>query len=191
MAPWGPLNSTSPSWASPASNGAVPQERTDEEILEVLYQEHGGALFVYALRLSGDRELAEEVVQDALLRAWTHPEAVDGQHGTPQAWLFTVIRNLVTDAFRRRQARPVTTVAVDGPDSAQGLERALESWVVAEAAGRLSPDHRAVLGQVFYLGRSVREAANELGIPPGTVKSRTYFALQALRLALAETGYQQ
>lgn len=169
----------------------MPQDRTDEEILEVLYQGHGGALFAYALRLSGDRELAEEVVQDAFLRAWTHPEALDGRQGTPRAWLFTVTRNLVTDAFRRRQARPVTTVGVDLPDTMQELERAIESWVVAEAVGRLSSDHRGVLAQVVYLGRSVREAATELGIPPGTVKSRTYFALQALRLALAETGYQQ
>lgn len=169
----------------------MPQNRSDEEILEALYQEHGGPLYAYALRVSGDRELAEEVVQDAFLRAWTHPEALQGPGGTPRAWLFTVTRNLITDAFRRRQARPMTTAEVDGPDSAQGLERAIESWVVAEAAKRLSPDHRAVLAQVVYLGRSVREAAAELGIPPGTVKSRTYFALQALRLALSEMGYQQ
>jgi RNA polymerase sigma-70 factor (ECF subfamily) len=67
-------------------------------------------------------------------------------------------------------------------------DRALESWTVADAMSTLRPDHRQVLVQTYYLGRSVSEAAAALGIPAGTVKSRTYYALRALKLALEERG---
>jgi RNA polymerase sigma-70 factor (ECF subfamily) len=69
-----------------------------------------------------------------------------------------------------------------------GLDAALTSWAVQDALGRLSPDHRAVLLEVYHRGRSVGDAAAALGVPPGTVKSRTYYALRALRLALQEAG---
>lgn len=68
------------------------------------------------------------------------------------------------------------------------LERAVESWAVAEALAALRQEHREVLLEVYYRGRSVKEASATLGIPPGTVKSRTYYALRALRLALEERG---
>ncbi|MFD0891804.1 sigma-70 family RNA polymerase sigma factor, partial [Streptosporangium algeriense] len=68
------------------------------------------------------------------------------------------------------------------------LERAVESWAVAEALATLRPEHREVLAEVYYQGKSVKEAAEALGIPAGTVKSRTYYALRALKLALEERG---
>ncbi|MEV5570941.1 sigma-70 family RNA polymerase sigma factor [Spirillospora sp. NPDC052269] len=162
----------------------------DERLLRALYAEHGGPLLGYVLRLTGgDRPQAEDVVQETLLRAWRHPEALSGRPVRP--WLFTVARNLVVDAHRARRARPPETgideqvVAMPGVDD---IDRALESWTVAEALSDLSPVHRAVLVETYYRGRSVTEAARALGIPPGTVKSRTYYALRALRLALEERG---
>jgi RNA polymerase sigma-70 factor (ECF subfamily) len=68
------------------------------------------------------------------------------------------------------------------------IGRALESWTFAEALADLSADHRAVLVETYYHGRSVAEAAAALGVPPGTVKSRSYYALRALKLALEERG---
>jgi RNA polymerase sigma-70 factor, ECF subfamily len=70
-------------------------------------------------------------------------------------------------------------------------ERAVESWLVAEALSRLSRPHREVLVECFYQGRSVAEAATELGVPPGTVKSRTHYALRSLKLVLEELGVTQ
>lgn len=63
-----------------------------------------------------------------------------------------------------------------------------ESWAVAEALASLRPDHREVLMETYYRGCSVAEAAATLGIPAGTVRSRTFYALKALKLALQERG---
>ncbi|MET9076170.1 sigma-70 family RNA polymerase sigma factor [Streptomyces sp. NPDC004232] len=170
---------------------------TDEELIRTLYAEHAGPLFHYALRLtSGDRQWAEDVVQETLLRAWRHPAAFEPRRGSARAWLFTVARHLVIDAHRARQARPAETGgdALDrvaertaGEDR---IEQALQSWAVADAVRTLSADHRAVLVETYYRGRTMAEAADVLGIPLGTVKSRTYYALHALRLALQERGIE-
>jgi RNA polymerase sigma-70 factor, ECF subfamily len=163
----------------------------DAELLRTLHAEHGDALFTHALRLTGgDRQRAEDLVQETLLRAWQHPEALDPQRGSVRAWLFTTARNLAIDAWRRRNSR-VTEVVTDSPPdrpSGDDTDRTVESWLVAEALARLSRAHREVLVECFYLGHSVAEAANRLGVPPGTVKSRTYYALRSLRLALEELG---
>ena len=75
--------------------------------------------------------------------------------------------------------------AIPGLDE---VEHTLDRVVVTDALRSLSPEHRAVLVETYYRGRSVAEAATVLGIPPGTVKSRCYYALRALGLALAERG---
>ena len=78
---------------------------------------------------------------------------------------------------------------LEGLDSGvDDLDDVLQSWVVGDCLAALSPDHRAVLVETFYQGRSVRQAAAVLGVPEGTVKSRTYYALRALRVALEEKG---
>ena len=69
-----------------------------------------------------------------------------------------------------------------------GSDELLMTWVVADAVTHLSPEHRAVLQETYFKGRPVAEAARRLGIPEGTVKSRTHYALHALRLALEEMG---
>ena len=162
-----------------------------ERLLAALHDEYAGALFAFALRMSGDRERAEEAVAEALLRAWQHPEAVDGSRGSARAWLFTVVRNYLTDSWRRDASRPRTS----GPESLSGIpgpdevERAVETWALADAMALLSNEHRQVLYYTSYLGHSVDETAAKLGIPAGTVKSRTYYALRALRSILEEMGY--
>ncbi|HEV2374283.1 MAG TPA: sigma-70 family RNA polymerase sigma factor [Streptosporangiaceae bacterium] len=162
---------------------------SDEDLVRALYAEHAGALLRYALRMTdGDQQRAEDIVQETLLRAWLHPEAIADRPARP--WLFAVARNLAVDAHRARRARPrevgesaLTLVSI--PDEA---DRILESWGVADALATLGYDHRRVLIETYYRGRSVAEAAAVLGVPPGTVKSRAFYALRALRLALEERG---
>jgi RNA polymerase sigma-70 factor (ECF subfamily) len=167
----------------------------DAELLRALNEEHGDALFAHALRLvSGDRQRAEDLVQETLLRAWRHPEALDPERGSVRAWLFTTARHLAIDAWRRRASRVGEVVTDDLPEPPPEIDeadRAVEAWTVAEALARLSPAHRDVLVECFYQGRSVAEAAARLGVPPGTVKSRTHYALRSLRLVLEEMGVTQ
>jgi RNA polymerase sigma-70 factor (ECF subfamily) len=167
-------------------------QTTDEELVRTLYAEHAGALLGYVLRLThGDRQRAEDVVQETLFRAWQHPEAMDPDRGPVRGWLCTVARNLVVDGQRASRARPqevsqerLVALPVDDDE----FDRALVSWEVADALSTLRLEHRTVLLETYYRGRSVAEAASVLGVPPGTVKSRTYYALRALRLALEERG---
>jgi RNA polymerase sigma-70 factor (ECF subfamily) len=163
----------------------------DEDLVRTLYAEHGDALFAHALRLAGgDRQRAEDLVQETLLRAWRHPDVLDPERGSVRAWLFTTARNLSIDAWRRRSSRvsEVITDTLPEPPSEDEADRAVEGWLIAEALNRLTPTHRQVLIECFYRGRSVADAAVRLGVPPGTIKSRTHYALRALRLALTEMG---
>jgi RNA polymerase sigma-70 factor, ECF subfamily len=158
---------------------------TTDGLVDELYAEHAAALHAYAQRLlAGDRFQAEDVVQETFLRAWRHADRL--RSGTARAWLFTVARRIVIDRHRRREAEP--TERRSPPGASDDLEDALLSWDVAAAFRTLSAEHRAVLLEIHYRDRSVAEAARALGIPEGTVKSRTYYALHALRRALEERG---
>ena len=97
-------------------------EDQDAELLRALQDEHGEALFAHAVRLSGgDRQRAEDLVQETLLRAWRYPEALDPERGAVRSWLFTTARNLAIDAWRRRSVRVgevVTDMIPEPPPSA-------------------------------------------------------------------------
>jgi RNA polymerase sigma-70 factor, ECF subfamily len=163
-------------------------------LMRQLHDEHAAALWGYCLGLTGhDRARAEDVVQETLLRAWRNFPALDESQGSVRAWLFKVARNIVIDDWRTKRARSELPVAEvpevpGGSDTSDHTDQLLLSWVVADALTRLSPEHRAVLLECYYRGQSVAEAARRLGIPEGTVKSRTHYALRALRLALEEMG---
>jgi RNA polymerase sigma-70 factor (ECF subfamily) len=163
-------------------------------VMRQLHDEHAAALWAFCLRLTGnDRAYAEDVAQETLLRAWRNAAVLQESKGSVRSWLFTVARNIVIDEWRsKRVRREVPTGDLgelgDPPATGDRTDELLLSWVVAEALTRLSEDHRAVLLECYYRGRSVAEASRRLGVPEGTVKSRTHYALRALRLALEELG---
>ena len=161
-------------------------------LLRVLYNEHGAALWRYALRLTGDQARAEDVVQESLLRAWQHPEVTDDSDRSARAWLFTVARNMIID--ERRSARYRNEVAAldaagaperAGPDE---VNTALDRLLIADAMAQLSPEHRAVIRRSYYLGWSTSQIAADLDNAEGTVKSRLHYAVRALRLTMQEMG---
>ncbi|MFF7213823.1 sigma-70 family RNA polymerase sigma factor [Streptomyces sp. NPDC008238] len=156
---------------------------SDEALVRALYEEHGRALLAYATRLTGDRAAAEDVVQETLIRAWRHPDALlNGKVSVP-GWLLTVARDIITDRYRARAARATEVAASTAapPVERDHAEAVVDAVVVMEALERLSADHRDVLYVLYFRGQSVAEAARTLGIPPGTVKSRSHYALKALR----------
>ncbi len=166
----------------------------DEQLLRTLHDEHAHALWSYVVRLTrGDRAHAQDVVQETMLRAWRTP-AVLQQPGAPaRGWLFTVARRIVIDEWRAASRRPEVIVE-DVPERKwQGMqdvvgERIVDRQVVVAALRALSADHREVVLECYFRGSSVAQAAMTLGIPVGTIKSRTHYALRALKLALEEMG---
>jgi RNA polymerase sigma-70 factor, ECF subfamily len=159
--------------------------------MKELHDDHASALWGFCMHLTGnDRARAEDVAQETMLRAWRNAAVLTESRGSVRSWLFTVARNIVIDEWRSRKShREFATAEPPATEATQdGTDELLLSWVVADALNQLSLEHRAVLVECYYRGRSVAEAARRLEIPEGTVKSRTHYALRALRLTLEEMG---
>ena len=158
-------------------------------LLRTLHDEYAAQLWRYVVHLTGDRALAEDIVQETLLRAWRKLSVLDQHESSARAWLFKVARNLVIDGTRSAHNRhEITTDTLPEPVTADETDALLDSWLLADALTTLSVEHRTVIVHAYYGGRPVAEIARELGIPEGTVKSRLHYGLHALRLAMQEKG---
>lgn len=164
-----------------------------DALLRALYDQHAAVLWSFVVPLTGgDRMQAQDVVQETMLRAWRHPEVLAQSQRSARSWLFTVAHRIVIDEWRRaRTGREVLSETVPEVVQPDRTEAMLNVWLIADALDTLSPDHRAVIVECYYRGRSTSQAAEVLGIPDGTVKSRTHYALRALRLSLQEMGVTQ
>ncbi len=168
----------------------VTSETDHDAFVRDVYEQYGPLLVRYAARLlDGDWHRAEDILQETAARAWKHARFLStrGEHLRP--WLFTVVRNLVIDHHRARQVRPLDLMAVEELNASwDATESVITSHAVLEALRELKEQHRTVIRLMYYLECSVAQAAKHLGIPPGTVKSRTFYAVRALRTALEKQG---
>lgn len=177
--------------ASPAAPSAASARHSAGEMLAALYADHGSALRRFAERLTGDHAHTEDIVQETMLRAWHHPETVDGRRGDPRAWLYTVARRLIIDQHRARQARPAEAAdlaAVAGRAAPDEIDAAITRWDLVSALASLPPGKRDLLTARYLRDRSVDEIAADLNVPSGTIKSRLSAARDALRQRLQPGG---
>ena len=164
------------------------------ESISQLWRINGASLMRFALKLTlGNQHRAEDIVQETLVRAWRHPEIVDGHADTIRPWLFTVARNVAIDLWRMQSRRDdiIEDRPVDRANPVHDIDQAMTAMDVRAALAELTPEHRRVVVEVYYLGRSVAEIAQLLGIPEGTVKSRTYYALRQLKQLLSAASEEQ
>lgn len=164
----------------------------DEAALAALYDRYGGLVFTVALRIVGDRELAQEVMQDAFLRCWDAAPTFDTARGPAGGWLLRIARNRAIDVLRSRQHRarlrenqPLPEPGQPGiPGESDATEVIVTRQAVMAALAALPPAQRRVVELAFYGGLSQSEIAALLGEPLGTVKSRTRAAMERLRGSL-------
>lgn len=150
-----------------------------------LYRQHVGAVFRFAVRCVGRRDLAEELTSDAFLALHQHRASID----TTQlpSWLFTVVRNRATDFWRKR-AREQEYLATPGTEAipAQADQETVEMWVTRNPA--LKPVHRACIILRYVHGMSREEIAGQTGLTDNQVKGHLQYALTLLRREMETTG---
>ena len=174
----------------------------EPEALGALYDRHARVVFSLIMRILGDRDVAEEILQEVFLRAWQQAHAFDETRGTVRFWLHRIAHNLTLNELRRRQRRPQVQRRPPSADSEDddyaarveaGQDPAVDAWCavrdaeLAHALDQLPPAQRAVL-LLYAEGFSQSEIATKLGEPLGTVKSRMRRALCRLREALPMLG---
>src|SRR5580700_527891 len=168
---------------------AVPQpgeREAAQEYINTLYTDNGPLLLRYVIGLLNDRYLAEDVVQETMLRAWRHCAHFREEKDSVRGWLIRVAHNLAIDQIRMRRSRPaeVAEDRVQDPSVEDHADAVVTALQIRQALTRLTPGHRDVIEQIYLHGCTAREAAARLGIPVGTAFSRSFYALRILRVEL-------
>lgn len=171
--------------------------------LEVLYDRYSSVVFSFALRLVGDRQLAEEVLQEVFFRAWQQGGSFSQKRGTFITWLLSITHNLAIDEIRKRRRRPQKAESEEPeallaavPDTGSGADVEDEVWLgalretIVGALDQLPPPQREAIELAYYQGLTQREIAETLGEPLGTIKTRMRLGLLKLREALGGNGME-
>jgi RNA polymerase sigma factor (sigma-70 family) len=168
--------------------------RGDREAFARLYDLYGPAAYSLAVRIVRDRELAADVVQNVFLAVWTGATQFDPGRGQPSTWIMTMTHHKSVDMVRREQRRRTEQLDAAGEEPAAGASVEERAWRgvardnVRAALSRLPDPHREVIELAYFAGYSQSELADRLAVPLGTVKSRTFAAMRALREELAAFG---
>lgn len=169
----------------------------DEHAVRAAYQAYGPELYRFVLRGLGDPGAAQDVVQESFLRAWRAADRFDPELASLRVWLFAITRNTMLDHARAARVRPWQRELIDPPralevagSTADPTEQLVQSWVIEEALRRVSDDHRTAIVETHLRERPHAEVAAELGIPVGTLRSRLFYGLKALRVTMDEMGVE-
>ncbi|CAN5184733.1 sigma-70 family RNA polymerase sigma factor [soil metagenome] len=154
----------------------------DRPAFEELYRRYARAVLGLALRRLGDRGRAEDAAQDAFLAIWRSARTYDAGRGNGAPWIYAVARNAIIDGLRRtpEPALDVPEEPGDDPGPPDRAEASWQAWQVHRALEILPAHERPVIELAYWRGLSQSEIADSLGIPLGTVKTRTRSALSRL-----------
>lgn len=174
----------------------------DEQALAMLYDRYAATVLGIALKVLQQREIAEEVLQEAFWRVWQRASTFDNKRGNFAPWLFGITRNLSIDELRRRAVRPQPVYddperpwMAEMPDESIDVEGA--AWLgeqrvaVRQAMRELSPEQREALELAYFGGLTQREIAEQLGSPLGTIKTRVRLGLLKLRDVLSGHNWNE
>jgi len=164
----------------------------DQEALELLYERYSRAVYSFSLRIVGDVQVAEEILQEVFVRAWQQGGSFQSTRGTLITWLLSITHNLSIDEVRRRKRRPQKaesaepeTILAALPD--EGLDVEEEVWLsslrvsIQDALQQLPVAQREAIELAYFQGLTQREIADTLGEPLGTIKTRMRLGMLKLR----------
>ena len=174
-------------------SNARPATAADADALRHLQQVHAPVLLSFLIGLTrGDVHRAEDIVQETMLRAWRSPDARNADGRWSRGWLLTVAKRIFIDQIRAAAVRPaeLSDEFIEAHAKTDDIiERLVDAGEVRVALNSLPERQRVTLVEIYFQERSVAEVSELLAVPPGTVKSRTYYGLRALRQALQERGF--
>jgi RNA polymerase sigma-70 factor (ECF subfamily) len=155
----------------------------------MLYSAHADAVRRFVAGYVADSQTRDDIVQETFVRAWKNIDRIDIERGNPRSFLFSIAHNAVVDQWRARSRRPEVLTDEDAiTTTADGVDAALERILLAESMRRLSTEHREVIKALYFDDMTLAGAADRLGVPVGTIKSRSYHAVRALRVVFDEMG---
>jgi RNA polymerase sigma-70 factor (ECF subfamily) len=175
----------------PAASDEPGANLATDDGMRAAWLEHGSALRAFAARRLGDRELAEDAVQETFIRAWRKLHLFDATRGSLRSWLYAIMRNIVVDMHRARLARPQTDASLPETPARDEFDPLLSSMTLVDALQKLSVQHRELIVHCYLNQRPYAEVAELLGVPVGTVRSRLFYARGALGGALRAMGEGQ
>lgn len=176
----------------------------DTAALSQLYDRHAGAVFSLVARIVGDRQVAEELLQEVFVRVWQRAGTYQGARGKPLTWVLGIAHNIAIDEVRRRRRRPVESddrddegqntlllslPASDSDPAELAWERVRREQIVA-ALQQLPPAQRTLIEMAYFEGYTQSQMAARLGEPLGTIKTRMRLAAQKLRELLGDLALE-
>lgn len=166
----------------------------DAEAFNRLFQRYSKKIYALGMKLTRNEQLSKDLVQEAMMNVWRKARLYDLDRGSAQGWIFTMARNRCFDMLRQQKRQPQCVTADDiwpqesNADAEFVHEEqgslAAETAIIAGYCDKLPDLQKAVIEQIYLLDRTHEEAASELEIPLGTLKSRLRLGVSKLRLLI-------